>query len=133
MQSLLLERANLQEMKDNMIQFSSSLLQDYIETPVETLWSQIHNHLLHLLNTLFHLKWSTITIVSRGLTIPSNSWEDMSKTHITKPDQLIYLYIGLYLKSLRDKYKENVEDLIISTCLTIHDSYETSKKKKLFR
>ena len=40
--------ANWQEMKDNMIQFSSCLLQDYtIETPVGALWSQIYNHLLH--------------------------------------------------------------------------------------
>jgi len=30
----------------------------------------------------YHLQWSTIKLVSRRLTISSNSWEDVSKMHI---------------------------------------------------
>ena len=40
------DQADLQEMKKSMLEFSSKFIQDFsLETPVETLWSLLHNKL----------------------------------------------------------------------------------------
>ena len=101
------KQANLQEMKDNMIQFSSSLLQDYTtKTPVETLWSQIHNHLLHLLNTFVSSK--------------------MKHNNNHKP------WINHTIKQLRS-HKQNAYNKVRSTNLSLHWTQFKELKRQMQR
>jgi len=108
-------QADLQEMKHNMLEFSSKFLQDHsIETPVESL---VHDQLLSLLNTFVpskiehnnsHKPWINRNI-KRLRRRKQNAYNKARSTNLP-------LHWAQF-KDSKKKCKENVVDLITSICL----------------
>ena len=128
------KRANLQEMKKGMVEFSSKLTQDYsIETPVEVLWSLFHNKLLSLLNTFVPSKIKHTS--NRKLWInhkikqlrrrKQKAYNKARQTNLTLHWTQFKDLKRQMQRECRRSYNKYMSDII-------HDSYVNSKKKKLF-
>ena len=127
-------RANLQEMKKIMMEFSSKLTQDYsVDTPVEVLWSLFHNKVLSLINTFVPSKIRHANNHKPWITHKIKQLRRHKQKAYNKARQTNLLLHWTKFKDLkremqrecRSSYNKYMSDII-------HDSYVNSKKKRLY-
>jgi len=114
--------ANVQEMKKSMLEFSSKFIQDFLEIPVETLWSLLHIKLSCLMDIFISTKIKQTNFRKPWINhkIKQRAYNRARSTN--------FPHHWSHFKVLKKRCKENVEGpTIIYMSNIIHDSYANSK------